>query len=62
MPAFDLADYNTGGIATSYSIQENFLELSSLDGSTVHQNAYLNSTTGMNIYSAMNPGGTGMAL
>jgi PKD repeat protein len=48
--AFNLEDYNSGGIGSSYSIPIDFLELGSLSGSTVNQNMYSAATTGSDVY------------
>ena len=59
--AFNIEDFNTGDISTSYSILSNFLSLSSLDSSSVNQSAYGSPTTGINIYLADNAYGEGTA-
>ena len=55
--AIDLADFNIGTQATTYSIVSNFLDLSSLDGSTVSQSSYSVPTVGPNTYRAINSAG-----
>jgi hypothetical protein len=60
-PAFDLSEYNTGGVATTYSIDSNFLTLSTLTGSTVYQASYNTATVGTNIYEADNAYGSSTA-
>ncbi len=56
--AFDLDDYNTGSLATTYSILTNFLFLGSLDNNSVNQGAYGSATVGTNTFVISNSMGT----
>lgn len=58
-PAFDLAQFNSGDVATAYSITANGLGLTSLTGSSVNQGGYANVTVANNTYRADNAGGFG---
>ncbi len=52
--AFFLEQYNTGDVATSYSLYNNFANLATLDGSTVSQETYGFATVGINTFIANN--------
>ncbi len=51
---FDLSDYNSGAVATNYSIVSSFLTLTTLTGSLVYQAQYPTSTVGTNVYEMNN--------
>jgi hypothetical protein len=53
-PAFDLSEYNTGGVGANYSIPFSFFTLSTLTGSTVYQAEYGSAAIGVNTYQADN--------
>ena len=48
--AFDMKDYYFGSQPTTYSIPQNFLALSQLSESALHQSSYASATTGINAY------------
>ncbi len=51
---FNLEDYNSGGVGTSYSLPVDFLSLGTTHGSHVSELAYGSATTGTNTYEVTN--------
>src|SRR5208282_80068 len=52
--AFNLEDYNSGGLGKTYSIPTNFLSLGTTVGSYENQLSYGSATTGTNTYQIVN--------
>jgi hypothetical protein len=64
-PAFDLADFNTGDVATAYSVTQDFLGLNDLTlggAGIVSYASYGAATVGQNTYRGDNEGGFGQAI
>ncbi len=57
----NLEDFNTGSVGTTYSLTQNFMNLTSLSGSTVSQAGYASATVGSNLFRITNTAGFGMA-